>query len=236
MDADAKLQAVAQQQGAAAVSDGQKRDLRTTRAGELLTADWRTNLVLSGFAYRVTVGGISAGAAESLITGGGNGTVINTDRPELAVGVAAGVYLIPLGFHCSVRCAMASTTETGEIMLLADTDKNIPAPVIATSTLEVPANLLGGGKASVARAQSAVNTTDIVDPVASQILVWKTLLNSDNGVAANAVTADLTVDWEPSYLTLLKGPCSVIGVWGGTAATPGACIFDWAEVPIEYFE
>lgn len=235
MTVDAKLQAISQQLGGGVVVDGTKRNLRATRAGELFTVGWKNSLVQAGFAYRVTVGGIAAGGAESLVTGGGAGTVIDTNQPELAIGVAAGVFIIPLGFRCSARIKMEDTAETGEILLFADTTQNIPAPVIASSVLEVPANLLGGGPASVARAQSAV-TTDITNPVASQFLVWKTLLNTDNGTAANAVTADLSVDWQPPYPTLLKGPCSVIGCWGGSNAAPGSCTFDWAEVPIVYFE
>jgi hypothetical protein len=223
-----------QQRNAAINADGTPKGLRLTRAGQLFTADWKTELVLAGLAYNVSVGDISAGAAEALITGGGDGTVIDTDQPEMAIGTPAGFYHIPLGFTAAGRVDFDADAETAEIVLFADLVKSIPQPVIASSTLETPQNLLDGGRASVSFAQSAV-TTDITDVVLSMLL-GISLWQASEITAAGAHDMGMRLDYAPSFPTLLKGPCSVVACWGGTAAVAGACSYNWAEVPVERFE
>lgn len=234
MNLTAALQGKAQQQNAAAVADGQEFPLRCTRAGQLLTADWKTELVLAGLAFNVSVGGISAGADVALITGGGAGTVIDSDKPEMAIGTPAGYYHIPLGFFCAVQQDMDADTEECNILLFADLAKSIPLPVLASSTIETPQNLLDGSRASVSWAQSAV-TTDIVDPVASLILGYATSQAAQIS-AAGTIVATNRLDYDPSFPTLLKGPCSVVACFGGTSAATGICAYNWAEVPIARFE
>jgi hypothetical protein len=233
MEVSTLLQAIAQQQGASPSGDGVTRDLRATRVGQLFVADWKTELVLAGRAYNVSVGGISAGADVALITGGGNGTTIDSDQPEMAVGTPTGYYHIPLGFEFAGQVDIDADQEEGNVLLFADTSQIIPLPIAASSTVETPQPLLGGGQAAVSSAQSAV-TTDITDPVVSQILAFATTAGSQITAVGYAVP-DLQCHWYPPFPILLKGPCSVIACWGGTAAVVGACSYFFAEVPIAQF-
>jgi hypothetical protein len=206
----------------------------STYSGRIFTADWKTELLQAGFCYQVSVGGIAAGGAETVITGGGSGTTIDTDQPELAVGVPAGKFLIPLEFHFSGRYIPAADDEVESVILFTDRTQNIPAPDSGTSTVETPSPLLDGGDAFSGYAQSAV-TADITDPVLSDWLVFKTV-QAELHTAVGVDALRLEADWEPQIPHLLKGPCSVIGAWGGTAAVSGACSFVFAEVDSERFE
>jgi len=229
---DALVKGYAAQGSAVIAADGTYTAIRSTRAGQLFTADWKSELILAGLAYGVTVGGISAGAAEALITGGGNGTVIDTNQPELQIGTPAGHYHVPLGFMFSGRADLDADAETAEVLLFADTTQQGARPIAASSTIKTPMNLLSGGESSVSYATSAV-TTDITNPVCSHILSFRTFMLA--APAAGSVASDLTVDWEPGFPIILKGPCAVYACWGGTAAVTAACAYYWAEVPAARF-
>ena len=226
-------QATVQQRSPNIVADGVVAGLRQSSVRQLYTADWKTELVLAGKAFNVTVGGITAGAAELLITGGGSGTVINSDQPELVVGIDAGHYMIPLGFTCAARVDVDADTETGNIILFADTTQ---APVASvTGVVESPASLLDSGKnSSIARAFSAI-TADITDPVASIVLGFATIVHAVV-TAAGEHWQELRLDYDPSFPMLLKGPCQVVACWGGTAAVPAIASFSWAEVSLDRYE
>lgn len=232
MAQDSYIKALAQQSGPSITGDGAQAGLRMTRVGQLFTADWKAELVLAGLAYGVTVGSIAAGGAEALITGGGNGTTIDTDQPELHVGTPTGYWHIPLGFVFSGRGDLDADGETAEVLLFADTTSQGDRPVAASSTVKTPMNLLGGGDAAVSWATSAV-TTDITDPTCSHILVVRAFQLA--AAAAGSIASDLTVQWAPQFPILLKGPCAVYGAWGGTAAVAGACSYYFAEVPSARF-
>ncbi len=226
--------AMVNQKSPAVSADGVSTGFRATRIGQLLTADWKTELVLSGSAFNVTVGAVTGGAAEALITGGGDGTTIDSDQPELAIGTPSGYYHIPLGFTGAGRVDFDADAETAEMILFADTTQSIPQPLSASSTIEVPTCLVDGLKSSVSYAQSAV-TTDITDPICS-LLLGLSLWRASEITAAGAHDMGMRLDFDPSFPTILKGPCSVVACWGGTAAVAAACSYSWAEVPIARFE
>jgi hypothetical protein len=120
------------------------------------------------------------------------------------------------------------------VLLAADTTQTITLPIAASSTVEVPTNLLGGGLPAVSYAQSAV-TTDITDPVASMILAYKTIQASEV-TAAGEVMNELNLSWAPAFPIILKGPCTVWAAWGGTKAVVGMCSYFFAELPAALVE
>ena len=78
--------AIVQQRNPSILSEGVLAGLRMSSARQLFTADWKTELVLGGHAFNVTVGGVTSGATDLLVTGGGAGTVIDSNQPEMIVG------------------------------------------------------------------------------------------------------------------------------------------------------
>jgi len=234
MDITAQLQAMAQQQGAEVKGDGSDRRLRATRAGQLFTADWKTELILGGYGFNVTVGTPLSATDITLIVGGGNGTTIVGAEPEMAIGTPVGYYHIPLGFTAAVQGDSNADANVANIVLATDQTQIIVEPIAASSAIEVPQNLLDGGPASVSRAQSAV-TTAITTPVPTMLLAFAT--NRHSQVAADGTLIQtLRLDYDPSYPVILKGPCSVFACWGGTVAQSGMASYNWAEVPIKRFE
>lgn len=234
MDIKALLAGIAKQQGAGVIGDGSQGGLQMTRAGQLFVADWKTRLVLAGFAFNLTVGTAGGEGDITLITGGGDGTTVDGDQPEMAVGTPPGYYHIPLGFTCSVQGDSNANADVANIVLAADLTQQIPLPVAASSTVETPQNLLDGGPASVSWAQSAV-TTDITNPVASVLLAFATNYHAQI-TAASAVIQSLNLDYDPSFPSLFAGPCSVCAWWGGTCAQDGMASYNWAEVPESWFK
>ena len=229
-----KLLALVSQRNPQVHSEGAEGAARLSRLGQLFTVNWKQNLLLAGRCFGVHSGTLSAGADVALITGGGAGTVIDSDQPELAVGIPAGYYMIPLEFHASLQVDVDLDAEVANVLLFADRTAQIPAPVIASSVLFTPYNLLDGGPESIARAQGTVST-DITDPVMDELLMFETLREADV-TAAGSVIAKLSAHYEPQIPSILKGPCSVIGCWGGTAAAAAMARFVWAEIPANWVE
>lgn len=226
------LQARAQQQEVTIGSDGAIATLRMTRAGQLFTADWKSQLVMNGRAFNVTVGGIAAGADVALITGGGNGTTIDSDQPEMIIGTPTGYFHIPLSFTCAVQQDMDADAEESNIILFADLTQTNDAS--GTSTAETAQNLLDGGPTSVSTCESAT-TADRTDPSCTVILDYATCQAAQVS-AAGTVLAVNRMDFNPDFPMFLKGPCSVVACWGGTSAATGICSYSWAEVPVAWFE
>lgn len=222
----------AQNQGASVLSDGASASDRYSRLSQLFTAGWKEELVLSDNAYGVTVGGVSAGADVSLVAGGGAGTTIDSDQPELIVSVPSGYYMIPLFFHCAAQVDLDADAEVGNIILFADRTQGLFTSPTGTQGTIVP--LLDGGSAGVGNAWHTI-TADITDPVVSQLLDYQTIRAADAGAAASEQVIQLVSHWDPSVPTILQGPCSVVACWGGTAAVNAMCVFHWAELPSNVF-
>lgn len=224
-----QIRAVAQQQGPSVSSDGQLRDLTGDRLGSLFTAGWKERLILGGYGYTVSVGSVSAGGDVALVTGGGAGTTIDSDQPELIVSVGTGYFLVPLGFHAAAQVDLDADAEVGNILLFADITQAVAATgVTGTAATVVP--MIDGGAASVAYGWHTV-TGDVTDPVASLVLGYATVRNADNGTAGNSVDVSLRLDYDPSYPRFLAGPCSIVACWGGTAAVTASAILDFAVLP-----
>ena len=228
--ADALLKAYTQQQSPAVSGDGQFNAVRQTRTGELFAADWKTALAMRGKCYHVTVGSVAAGGNVAMITGGGAGTTVDSDKPELIVQTPATHFHIPLSCRCAIQADLgAADLDEANIVLFADTS---PAALIstATATSEVPVNLLGGGAGSISTVFSAV-TADITDPTSDMILDFSTVQAAE--VAADGtISTELKMIFEPQVPIFLKGLCAVVLCWGGTAAAVGMATYTWAEVPI----
>ena len=231
---DALVKAYTQQQSPAISGDGQWNVIRSTRDGCMFTADWKVNLVMRGMAFNVTVGGISAGADILLVTGGGDGTVIDTNQPEMLIQTPATHFHIPLSCRAAIQNDIgAADADEVSILLFADTT---PAAIIAsaTATSEVPHPLLDGGIQSVSTCFSAV-TVDITSPTADMVLDFETSQAAQVS-AAGTISHQLKMIFEPSYPIFLRGPVAVVGCWGGNQAADGLMTYCWAEVPLSHIE
>lgn len=215
------------------VGEGDMTEVKGTTLGALFTADWKQQLVLAGLAWQVDVGTVTASADIAPVTGGGNGTVIDFDQPELVVGVDAGYYLIPLEGRCSIQADNDADLSEGNIILVGDRTQ-APVTTNASGTLATPVNMLDGAAAFPGRAWTG-STGNITTPVASQILDFVTAQAStmdSTGMVSNPV---IKMDYVPSVPTILAGPCQVVMCYGGTKAAVGIGSVVVACVPSSYF-
>ena len=213
--------------------EGDLKEIKTTKLGALFTADWKQQLVLAGLAWQVDVGTVTASADIAPVTGGGNGTTIDFDQPELVIGVDAGYYLIPMEGRCSIQADNDADVSEANIILIGDRSA-APVTTNASGTLATPVNMLDGGAAFPGRAWTG-STGNITTPVASQILDFVTAQASTldtTGFVANPV---IKMDYVPSVPTILAGPCQVVMCWGGTKAALGIGSVVVACVPSSYF-
>lgn len=202
-------------------TNGDDVSLSSTMLGELFTADWKQNLQLAGKLWRVTAGTLADGAGPVMITGGGNGTYIDLDQPEMLVNVPVGYYLFLAEAHIVALPAMLPTGivpgDVASILIISD---RTAASNDGTSTAETPDNLHDGGGAFPGRAYSAY-TADVTDPVMAEILALESR-KFEVGTAVSLVQSGLKLDYEPKTPSLLAGPCQICVYWGTTSAAGAA--------------
>ena len=234
--ADLNLQALIKQASPDVYSDGNQQRLRGTRLGQLLTVNWKENLVLAGVVQSMHIGTLTAGADVGRITGGGAGTTIDSDQPEFICGPDTG-YMIPLEVRITMEADQDANADQVSAVIFADRTQAPPTSVSGTPGIITPNNALDGGAAAGQgfRAFGGV-TTDITDPVMSELLDYYFAQAIDNGTAASAHQIAHKLLFDPSAPTLLKGPCSLVAAYGGTIAVTGMLTAKVAIVPASWFE
>jgi hypothetical protein len=130
------LRAKAKQLSREVLADDGISNLSMTRAQQLFTANWKTELLLAGYVYSFSpIAAAIAGGDETTpqVTGGGAGTVIDSDQPEIIVGVDYGYVLIPLEFQFSGKVDIDADAEVGNVLLFADRTQAPPSTATATA-------------------------------------------------------------------------------------------------------
>ena len=219
------------------VISGDDQELQVSKLGQLFTADWKTRLLLAGKIWKAHIGAITADNAITKIVGGGNGTVMDMEQPEMILGVSTGYYLMLLEADVLVESDCDAPDDFMEILLFGDRTQ---APVFVAGTVTTPVNCLDGAGAFPGVCYTAV-TTDMVDPVLSELFMYRryeTTAVVMAGAAANeedAIETSLTLHYEPQIPSILAGPCSVVLLFDGTVATNGIATLTFAAVPSSWF-
>ena len=183
--------------------------------GAALSADWRMGLVARGFGWHTDVGTFSTPAA-----GGGVAAVIDQDRPNLLISVAAGYCLVPLRVHVCAQMPLGATdSDESEILIAADIAA-AAAGITTQTTVETPSNMrtntASGCPATVLSTLSATITSPTLGmEMGHAVKIFET--KTDVGV----LWSDLTLLYEPVCPPLLIGPCALYVYHGGTVATTG---------------
>jgi hypothetical protein len=222
------IKAVVEQVSPSVSGEGNMRYPSATKLGQLFTADWRQKLLLAGKLWRLTVGAFAADAEPTQVTGGGAGTTLEIEKPEMLIGVDAGYYLLMVSLQVSLQSLADAASD--DIQLLAISDRSQAPPTSLTGTVETPDNLLDGAGAFPGRAYSAV-TADITDPVMSEILYFQQEMAA--GTAVDHVRFNAV--YEPAVPSILAGPCQIAVCWGGTIATAGMGSMVVGCVPTSWF-
>lgn len=181
--------------------------------GSLLAADWRQAMIARGLGWNVTVGALS-----TPIVGGGNGTVLDAEQPELAIAIPAGWAMVPLRFAVEVEPGI-QTTDSHVTEILIGMDRT-QAPTAGTSTLEAPVNLRTDLATSCPLTCRSAYTADGVTPVLEE-LDRAQALTDVQGTAATVNVYQLKALYEPDYPPFIVGPAGFYVYFGGDIAASG---------------
>lgn len=198
-------------------------------------------MIAMGYGRAVTVGAFSTG-----IVGGGAGTILDLDQPELVIAVPAGYVIRPLFAEIVVQGGI-STADSDETEALLAVDSLGQWTGDGTFTSELPSNMnTRFDKGSACRVGSAF-TADMTttprnggaaaDPVLDMELAGIVETGDQGGVAANVAYRIIRLAYNPALPEWLEGPCSLLGYWGGTIATVGGFArVRWVEAPRDVME
>lgn len=199
-------------------------DVRTLLGG-LLHADWRQALIARGFGWHVDVGAFS-----TPITGGGAGTILDQDQPELVIGVGIGWTLIPLRIHVACQTPLiAADSDESEILIAVDRAA-AAAGLAGNGTLETPTNMrTSTGSGCPCEVYSAM-TGNITNPTLGHELAHAVKVGDVQGTAANALWGDLSLVYEPLHPPMIVGGAGLYVYFGGTVATTGFASADFIVI------
>lgn len=211
------------------LSEGADVYLRALRDGTMIAADWKQAAIMGGFGFHVNVGTFSTG-----VTGGGNGSIIDQDQPELLISIPNGTALIPLRFAVDIiPGAVVASGDESEILIAVDQDKVDDAS--GTSSLESVYNLNTlCGKTSACIVSSAF-TTSTNNPALDIELAHAVITADTEGTPAAFVWNQLSLLYEPEVPPIINGPAMLIVYYGGTVATSGFIAASWLEFPENAF-
>lgn len=229
-----------------ASGDGIEVNYNLDRLGLLGVRNWKSVLVQAGYVWRFTTGAIvSAGADIVGSVGGGNGTSIDEDQPDFIVtNSSADWVMIPFdGQIDTVTLDIDADGEYGAAGWFADHSQGYTAAAIATATgtAVVPRNLAGGltplGPQTLPStiAYASVITVDITDPVLQDVLAFHRIQAADTGTATSEKNSSVNAHFDLDYPYIMRGPSTIIGLWGGTAAVAAVASITVAIVPTSFF-
>lgn len=179
--------------------------------------DYIQRSIARGLGGRATVGAFSTG-----ITGGGAGTILDQDQPEISISVADG-YVMQIN-EIRVQCHVPLlATDADECEILVALDRAAAQDGTGTATAETVYNMrtdLGTSGPAGLTIRSAY-TADATNPTLAVELARKVITGDVQGTAANGMFNQLDLVYAPERPDYIVGPACVYVYWGGTVAVPG---------------
>ena len=196
-------------------------------------------MIAKGYGRAVMTGAFSTG-----VVGGGAGTVILIDEPELIIGIPSGYVMRPISIEVVVHpgVTLADSSETEALIAVDSIGLWIGD---GTSTAENPSNLRTGlEKGSALRVGSAVTgaitTSNVVGTAADPVLdleLARFATTANFGDATGIIETPFRLLYEPAYPEWLEGPCTLCVYYGGTIAVIGGFVIaKWVEAPTDIME
>lgn len=179
-----------------------------------LVADWKQALVARGFGWVVDVGTLT-----TPIVGGGNGTVLDLEQPELAINVPSGYAMVPL--RISVECQLGlQTTDSHESEIWIGFDRT-QVHTAGTSTAETPGNMRSDITATAPFTAYSAYTGDGVAAPVITTLARRQGLTDVQGTAATVNVYEFDLVYEPLNPPMIIGPAHIAVYFGGDIAVSG---------------
>ena len=214
----------AQTGGVAIAGENDQVQARGTRDGALFTAPWIQGLILEGRCYMIQVGALT-----TPIQGGGAGTIVDLDQPEVNIGVPSGTTILPFRIDVQVECsATEADNEISEIIIGFD---RLATNAGGTFTDETAVNLrTDNPNASLCDPNSAYTVNQTTEPTVIELARRQRQPIVYGTPTVHEDTA-LHLLYEPLYSQAIVGPAQLLVYWGGVAAVSGYAQVFWAELP-----
>lgn len=181
--------------------------------GAVLSADWRQSMIARGYGWLIQVGALT-----TPIVGGGNGTVLDLEQPELAINCPSGYAMIPL--RIAVQCQVGlQTTDAHESEIVIGLDRT-QVQVAGTSTAESPTNMRTDITTNCPFTSYSAYTADgNATPIITELARKQAVTDVQTAVGVNVYQLDLV--YEPANPPMLIGPGNISVWFGGDIAVPG---------------
>jgi hypothetical protein len=225
------MDALVQQLQKYIIPDGSAQKPYMTRRGELFGMDWIQAAILEGRGFI-----FNAGAFSTPVVGGGAGTIIDNDQPEVGILIPSGTTIVPFRVHVQLTTPLlAADSDEAETVFYADTTAATAALALdGTWTNTVTPKNMRVAATNVNTSECTVKTlctADTTEPTETIDLFHSVILADLNGTAANALWTRHDVLYEPKNPLYIVGPALVFGYWGGTVATNAFLQFAYLEFP-----
>lgn len=192
--------------------------------GGVVFSSFRQAMIAAGYGFHATVG-----TDTTPITGGGAGTALVIDMPELCISVPSGTAIMPLFIR--VDCELPGDVDADVEEILIAVDRTAALLTNGTSTAEVAFNMRSDNpRASVCTVISAVNTAGVTPtPVHGIELARKQEVT--NLVTSGITQGKFSLEYEPKRPPIIVGPAMLAVHFGGVTALAGFIQANWLELP-----
>jgi len=203
-------------------------DLWGITSGAPVLGDELQQLVNAGYGYHVTVGAFTT----PIVGGGGDGTIIDADRPELSISVPSGTAIIPLRISVQLELPADADAKVEEILIAADRTAASTSSS-STGTAETIFNMRTDNARSSGCTVISAGTSNMgTAPTLGLELARKQMKVNvlTDGITQGVV--DLT--YEPKVPPIIVGPAAVYVYFGGDTTVPSGFIqAEWVEMPAD---
>lgn len=199
--------------------------LRALRDGAMVSADWKQAAIIGGFGYQINEGALTTGQ-----TGGGEGTILDADQPEVVIGIPNGYCILPLRIEVACKPGVfTATTDECDILIAVDQDLEYTGSGTCDTLSVYNMNTLCG-KTSVCLAKGGCSAGITAPTHDIELARWTNDIDA-SGTEANFIWNQFDVLYEPKRLMVINGGASLYVYFGGTVATTGFVSVQWLEFP-----
>lgn len=227
---NAQLQATKEQIDLAPLSASDEK-LRMSLLGQQYSANWKYLMVAAGRAYTISVPEHATGGGGLTLATGNAG--VDLDQPELVVPCGEGYRIIPMDLEIDGIVDLDAYDDTLNLYFFVDRTQTQSG---VTGTNVTPQNCLDGGPSYPGGQVVSIVSSDLTDPVHSQILTARyfELTQVAAETAGNGIpTFYHRKVWQEPENHL--GPCSIIGIVAATVAPTFMLNFKVGIVPASWF-
>lgn len=213
-------------------SEGAEVFLRALRDGSMITSDWKEAAIMGGFGYCVKLGAFTAGA-----TGGGVGTTLDLEEPELRIGIPSGTSILPISVLATIKPGTWVDEDEYEILVAVDQDNYGGQTTAGASSAGVAHNLNTlCGKTSSCIVTTQHTSTMVAAPALDLELAHTLVIADGSGTEADFDFSDVRMDYEPKNPPIINGPAAFYVYFGGDDVVTGYLAVSWLEFPSTAFK